>query len=206
MKHDLADRTIVLELKPIPDGSRRLESELKAKFEAARPLGALLDAVAHGIRMLPQTRSENWPRMADFAHWATACERALWPEGTFRDAYDGNRWKATQGAIDDDPVASALRDLMAEEPDWKGTTSELLARLSELVGEPQAKAKSWPTEARALTSRLQNAKASLRQIGIEIRYGKRGPRGRMLFITYTSAAPANGEQTTHTTRATDTSR
>jgi hypothetical protein len=100
MKHDLADRTIVLELKPIPEGSRRLESELKTKFEAARPqiLGALLDAVAHGIRMLPMTRSEGWPRMADFAHWVTACERALWPEGTFRDAYDGNRWKATQGA------------------------------------------------------------------------------------------------------------
>jgi hypothetical protein len=141
-KHDLADRTIVLELKPIPDGSRWLESELKAKFEAARPqiLGALLDALAHGIRMLPETQSEDWPRMADFAHWVTACEGALWPKGTFRDAYDGNRWKATQGAIDDDPVASAVRDLVAKEPDWEGTTSDLLMKLSELVGERQAKA------------------------------------------------------------------
>jgi hypothetical protein len=208
MKHDLADRTIVLELKPISDGARRLESELKAKFEAARPqvLGALLDAVAHGIRMLPKTRSENWPRMADFAHWATACERALWPEGTFRDAYDGNRWQATQAAIDDDPVASAIRVLVAKKPDWEGTTSELLTRLSELVEEREAKTKGWPTEARALTSRLQNAKASLRRIGIDIRTGKRGPRGRRLFITYTSASPANGEQTTLTTRVTDTSR
>jgi Bifunctional DNA primase/polymerase, N-terminal len=208
MKHDLADRTIVLELKPIPDGSRHLESELKANFEAARPqiLGALLDAVAHGLRMLPNTQSEDWPRMADFAHWVTACEGALWPKGSFRDAYGGNRRNATQAAIDDDPVASAVRDLVAKEPEWEGTTSDLLDKLSNLVGERQAKAKGWPTEARALTSRLQNAKASLRRIGIDIRYDKRGPRGRRLFITYSSAAAATSEQATHTTHATDTSR
>jgi hypothetical protein len=138
--------------------------------------------------MLPETQSEDWPRMADFAHWVTACEGALWPKGTFRQAYDGNRWKATQGAIDDDLVASAVRDLVTEKPDWDGTTAELLTALSDLVGERQAKAKGWPTEARALTSRLQNAKASLRRIGIDIRYGKRGPRGRRLFITRAPAA------------------
>ena len=104
-------------------------------------LGALLDAVAHGIRMLPETQSEDWPRMADFAHWATACECALWQRGTFRDAYGSNRRNATQAAIDDDPVASAVRDLVTKEGDWEGTTSELLTKLSQLVGEPQAKAK-----------------------------------------------------------------
>ena len=208
MKHDLADRTIVLELKPIPDGSRRLESKLKADFEAARPqiLGALFDAMAHGIHMLPETQSEDWPRMADFAHWVAACEGALWPKGTFRDAYASNRRNATQAAIDDDPVASAVRDLVTKEGDWEGTTSELLTALSDLVGERQAKAKGWPTEPRALTSRLQTAKASLRRFGIDIRSGKRVARGRRLSITYTPAAPAKGEQTTHTTRTTDTSR
>jgi hypothetical protein len=106
MKHDLADRTIVLELQPIPDDARRLEKELRAKFEAARPriLGALFDIMAHGIRMLPQTQEERWPRMADFAQWATACETAVWSAGTFRKAYAGNRRMATLSAIDDDPV------------------------------------------------------------------------------------------------------
>jgi hypothetical protein len=34
--------------------------------------------------------------MADFALWATACETALWPAGTFTCAYAGDaeqRWK-----------------------------------------------------------------------------------------------------------------
>jgi hypothetical protein len=37
------------------------------RLEAERPpiLGALLDAVAHGLERLPQTRLEKLPRMAD---------------------------------------------------------------------------------------------------------------------------------------------
>ena len=33
--------------------------------------------------MLPQTRLDKLPRMADFALWAAACETAFWPTGTF---------------------------------------------------------------------------------------------------------------------------
>ena len=104
--------------------------------------------------------------------------------------------------VDDDPVASAVLDLMREEPVWKGTTSALLTKLSSLIGERQANAKDWPTEARGLTGRLQNPKASLRRIGIDFSYYKRGSKGRKLHITYT---PPESEQTTHTTRATGTS-
>jgi hypothetical protein len=82
---DLADRAVFLTLEPIPEESRRPEAELWAAFEAERPriLGALLDAVVVGLRMLPETRLPKLPRMADFALWATACGTLLWPAGTF---------------------------------------------------------------------------------------------------------------------------
>jgi hypothetical protein len=59
---DLADRA----LEPIPEERRRPEQELWAAFEAERPriLGVLLDAVAKGLAMLPQTKLEKLPRMA----------------------------------------------------------------------------------------------------------------------------------------------
>ncbi len=38
-----------------------------------------------------RTRLEWRPRMADFALWATACETALWPAGTFTEACESNR-------------------------------------------------------------------------------------------------------------------
>ena len=73
---DLADRSIFLTLKAIPDEQRRTESEMSAKFDVERPkiLGALLDAVSRGLRNLPTTTLARKPRMADFALWASACE------------------------------------------------------------------------------------------------------------------------------------
>ena len=75
---DLADRAVFLTLEPIPGEGRRPEQELWAAFEAERPriLGVLLDAASKGLAMLPQTRLDKLPRMADFALWATACETA----------------------------------------------------------------------------------------------------------------------------------
>jgi hypothetical protein len=95
---DLADRAVFLTLEPIPEERRRPEAELWAAFEAERPriLGVLLDAVVEGLKRLPETHLLKLPRMADFALWATACETALWPAGTFWLAYCGNRDEAVE--------------------------------------------------------------------------------------------------------------
>jgi hypothetical protein len=72
---DLADRAILLMLAPIAERQSRSELAFWREFELARPhiLGAVLDAVAHGLRTLPRVRLKRLPRMADFALWATAC-------------------------------------------------------------------------------------------------------------------------------------
>jgi hypothetical protein len=194
---DLADRAVFLTLEPIPEERRRPEQELWAAFEAERPriLGVLLDAVAKGLAMLPQTKLEKLPRMADFALFATACETALWPAGTFWSAYCGNRDEAVEGVIDADPIAAAVRAVMAARTEWTGTASDLLGALAEVAGERVAKSKSWPDSPRALAGRLRRAAAFLRKIGIEISFGREGrARTRTIRIAATSshAAPENG--------------
>jgi hypothetical protein len=76
---DLLDRGIILYLSEILPENRRSERDLWADFESARPgiLGALLDAVAASLRNLPTTHLPGLPRMADFAQWVVAGERAL---------------------------------------------------------------------------------------------------------------------------------
>jgi hypothetical protein len=188
---DLADRAIFLTLEPIPEERRRPEKELWAAFDKERPqiLGALLDAVSLGLQRLPETRLERLPRMADFALWATACESALWPEGTFWGAYAGNRDKAVDSVIEADPVGSAVRSLMATQTEWTGTASDLLGALSEEVGETVRRAKAWPATARALSGRLRRAATFLRKIGIDISFEKEGrARTRTIHI---NAAPEN---------------
>jgi hypothetical protein len=190
---DLADRAVFLTLEPIPEERRRPEQELWAAFEAERPriLGVLLDAVAKGLAMLPQTKLEKLPRMADFALFATACETALWSPGTFWSAYCGNRDEAVEGVIDADPIAAAVRAVMATRTEWTGTASDLLGALAEAAGERVAKSKTWPDSPRALAGRLRRAAAFLRKIGIEISFGREGrARTRTIHIA-TPPMPEN---------------
>lgn len=183
------DRAVFLTLQPIPEEGRRSEAELWAAFEAERPriLGALLDAVVQGLKRLSETRLEKLPRMADFALWATACETALWPPGTFWAAYCGNRDDAVEGVIEADPIAAAVRSVMATRSEWTGTASDLLGALAEVVGERVAKSKTWPDSPRALAGRLRRAATFLRKIGIEISFGREGrARIRTILIATTS--------------------
>jgi hypothetical protein len=186
---DLADRAVFLTLEPIPEDRRRPEQELWAAFEKERPriLSVLLDAVVQGLKMLPQTRLDKLPRMADFALWATACETAFWPAGTFWTAFCGNRDEAIEGVIDADPIATAVRAIMAARTQWTGTASDLLGVLGEAAGEAQRKARTWPDSPRALAGRLRRAATFLRRIEISFRREGRA-RTRTIRI---SAVPEN---------------
>jgi hypothetical protein len=188
---DLADRGLFLTLEPIPEDKRRPEQKMWAAFEAERPciLGALLTAVVEGLKRLPEMRLEKLPRMADFALWASACETALWPAGTFWSAYCGNRDEAVQGVIDADPIATAVRTLIATRTVWTGTASDLLGTLAELIGERASKSKTWPDNPRALAGRLRRAATFLRKIGIEIAFKKEG-RARTRIIEVTACSPS----------------
>ncbi|MGD9541203.1 hypothetical protein [Methylocystis sp.] len=193
---DLADRAVFLTLEPIPEEHRRPETELWAAFETERPrlLGVLFDAVVEGLKRLTETHLPRLPRMADFALWATACEPALWPTGTFWSSYNGNRDQAVEGVIDADLIAAAVRALMATRTEWTGTASELLGALAELAGERAAKAKTWPDSPRALAGRLRRAATFLRKIAIDIGFEREGrARTRMIRITTgQSSAPETG--------------
>jgi putative DNA primase/helicase len=109
---DLRDRSLVIELPPIPPDKKCTEREFYCELELVRPqvLGALLDAVSAALRNLDRMRLEELPRMADFAVWVAAAEEALpWEPGAFLMAYAGNRAEADEGALDNDPVAVAVR-------------------------------------------------------------------------------------------------
>jgi hypothetical protein len=101
---DFQDRAIILPLEPM--ARYRTEQELNIDFERQRAgiFGALLDLLVQGVRMLPETRLTNPPRMADFARWAVACGLA-----TFEAAYATNRQNAISVILEHDPLAQAVR-------------------------------------------------------------------------------------------------
>lgn len=194
---DLTDRAVLLTLKPIPKAQRKREADLNTAFEAKRPLilGGLLDAVATGLRRLPQVRLAESPRMADFAHWVTACEPALWPEGTFMRAYQDNRAVAVDCVIDADLVASAVRLLMESMSEWAGTATDLLSTLSLQAGEQITRSRYWPDNPRALSVRLRRYATALRETGIEVVLDQREghDRDRLIHLRRSTITKGNGE-------------
>jgi hypothetical protein len=169
-----------------------MERELWREFEVVRPriLGALLDAAAHGLRRLSRVRLERSPRMADFALWATACETALWPPGTFLRVYDANRRTAIEGVIEADPVAAFVREIMAVRSSWAGRASDLLrARIPAGEDVPDRTA-GWPRNPRALAGRLRRCQTFLRTVGIHIAFSREGRTGsRMIRMTSLTKSP-----------------
>jgi hypothetical protein len=166
---DLADRSYSVTLPRIDDRDRRTEAELDAAFEAAaaRILGALLDAVACGLRREPTLGRLVLPRMADAARWVVACEPACpWPAGAYLEAYAGVRAEMIAAGIAGDVVASAVLSHVERSPGrtWTGTADELLAQLDSARngGRPP---RGWPETPRALSGRLTRAAPLLRGVG-----------------------------------------
>ena len=177
-RSDLADRALFIALRPIGEEQRRSETDLWRDLQLARPriLGALLDAAAHGLRTLDCVHLDRLPRMADFALWATACESALWPAGTFARAYAANRRTAIEEIIDADPIAGCVREFMSGRSSWSGTAADLVR--SNLGGRGGSR---WPTTPRALAGRLRRAQTFLRALGIEIAFSREGRAGNRII-------------------------
>jgi hypothetical protein len=173
---DLADRSVVLHLESIPDEKRKTERQMSHALERDRPkiFGAILDALVTALERFDDVDLESLPRMADFAMWAKAAEPAFpVEEGTFMDAYTENRSEASETALEADPVASAVRNLLEHKKSkpsgkaaWIGTMKELLEDLRGHVPNPDRPPSGFPSSHQSLTSQLRRVMPVLRDAGV----------------------------------------
>jgi hypothetical protein len=144
---DLADRTLYVGLTAVPESERRTEPEFWAEVEREGPaiLGALLNALVTGLKRLPTLELKTLPRMATFAEFVTACETEFWPEGTFLAAYRSNAGSADADVLENDAAVSALRAFMDDKREWRGTATQLLYELVNIVKRPEREAEAAHT-------------------------------------------------------------
>jgi hypothetical protein len=138
---------------------------------AAQNFSTLLDALAAGLRRLPEMKLAQLPRMADFAAWVTACEQSLGlVPGGFLAAYERSRTDAQNLSLEVSPLYDPLREL-AGIP-FRGTTSDLLAKLNRLVSDDIRRSPVWPRSPSALSNTLRRMAAYLRSAGIELEFNR----------------------------------
>jgi hypothetical protein len=176
-KSDLADRTITLNMTRISSEHRRSSIKLKHEFEQARSLifGALLDAMAHGLRELPRVRLSRAPRMVDYCEWGIACEGAYSEAGTFLAAFERGATEATEGVIELNPVAVVALAFMTDRTSWRGTTSQLYAQVMDRDPSEQGATRdpAWPKGVARFGLALRNCETVLRKVGVELVTGER---------------------------------
>ncbi|MBK8170546.1 MAG: primase alpha helix C-terminal domain-containing protein [Sandaracinaceae bacterium] len=174
VRHDLADRTLVLTLPSITNKNRRSAKTLAADFELARPriLGALLDGLSCALANA-DTFSDVEPiaRMHDFTILGLAASAAFgWDPASFVAAHRANHQEATERANDADVVVAALRAFADREGTWSGTMSELHHLLSREVGEEVARSRAWPQASNSLSVRIKRIEHGLAAVGIKLQF------------------------------------
>jgi hypothetical protein len=178
---DLLSRAIIIACPNIPEKVRRREDVLWAEFEQIRPriLGALVSAMAIGLRRMASINVPNLPRMADFAHWGTAIEPAFgWPNGSFISAFKSNQSVSRKAIVEGDALAIALIKIAHEEDrngttGFEGTATALYQRLDSSHDGREALRKSRCENAISLGSRVRRLAPGLRHIGLDV-----DPEGR----------------------------
>lgn len=172
---DLADRALMIELPVIPDRERRHEAAMNAAFAEAKPriLGALLDAVAYGLRHQRDVRLDNLPRLADFAVWISACEGAYTTPGATMAAFAANVSDAAETVLQNNAVCVALMAFMeANSGYWRGKPAALFTSLRTWAPDGTIRERSWPKNPQTLSNSLRLAMPSLRKRNIFIVKGK----------------------------------
>jgi len=178
-RSDLLDRCLIVWLPAIAEEGRRREEEIVTAFEQVQPkiFGALLDGLSGALRELSHTKLDKLPRMADFALWVTAAEKAIgWDHGDFIAAYQGNRNSANDLAIESSPVGQPLLEFVEANQGWDGSASELLNAIEQRVSEQIKRHNGWPKNGRSLAGHLKRLSPNLRLAGWEVEYHREASR------------------------------
>ncbi len=185
---DLLDRSLILTLPPVPDRSRIAEARLWGDFKKVYPklFGSVLDLLSASMRELPRVKLRRSPRMADFARWGVAVERALgWPKGSFQSAYERNLELANDQAIHSQSVGPAILHFVSSQSAsrWQGTCGELLEGLTRSAGEGERRDRQWPRSPQQLGRLLRRLGVNFRRAGFEVLFWREGKlSSRMISI------------------------
>lgn len=176
---DLMERAIPITLSPMPNGTRKTESELLTELDQLLPgiLAALYDAVSHALRMFDDIEPPRHLRMADAARWIKAAEEGLGEKpGAIIDAIAVAQHEFVVDRVNDDPLVMKLRAITREKP-FEGYIGDLFATF-ELSVE-----RNLPQSPSRLSSQLARMRPAMVKAGVTVEFLDKDRRGRKIRIS-----------------------
>lgn len=176
---DLMDRAIMVRLNRIDSSNRATEEKLNKDFQNALPdiLGAIFQIISKTLIRLNKVNIKKLPRMADFAKYgyciAESIEKGLGNE--FLKQYEENQQFATESMVGDSPVLECVRYIQGNDGYWKGSMTQLLHKMNEILPELYIGRKfpyGFPTSASVLSRKLNTYKYDLEMLGLNVEIGR----------------------------------
>lgn len=131
-RHDLLDRSIVLDLPPLV--TRQSEVSLRENFKKDHPkiLGHLLNVLSDSLKHEGESDYSD-SRMTDFTRMVENAHRSLnWDKHYFRHVYKENRDKASLKTIESNPFISSIVELMEGYDKRRFKKTDLLTEIGKL--------------------------------------------------------------------------
>lgn len=171
---DLAERMVRVTLDPLT-GRVLPDAEMVARRQKLKPalLGAVFDEVVLLLQALPRlkTPEEGWPRLADYGMVLAALDYQH--DGGALSRYVTGLTDAAVGIVTDDPLASAVMDLVAEDKVVEMSATRLFALLRRDDDDVLRvdSDRSWKTPA-IMSGLLKRAAPGMLAAGVEISWGR----------------------------------
>ncbi|CAM3474092.1 hypothetical protein [Parendozoicomonas haliclonae] len=167
---DLIDRCVSIELEALPDNQRKSKKCLEEEYAEAHPriLGALFQLIADALKVLPEIKLENPPRLVDFGYMGEAVGRVMGSQHSFNDLLRANKKELILTSLETSPVCMALIKLCENSQSdlvYRGNYAGLLSRL-----EPYRPRSSvgWVTSGKGLANALKRHAAGFHEVGINL--------------------------------------
>ena len=163
---DLAERSLLFELRKISEEKRITDAAFWAAFKKDRPviLGAILDTLVKAINILPNLQTKSLHRMADANLEMLAIAVALGKtEQEFQEILGRNNKKLQESYAENNAFVNAIVDFIRTHGNQDAPASKIYDRLR---GTKARDVKDFPNSASALSKRLNREKEALEQMGI----------------------------------------
>jgi hypothetical protein len=178
---DLLDRSILLSLPTMEEGSRKTERELFDQVSSALPgiLGSLYSLISVALRYERSVEAPRAIRMADAAAWISAAERGTdFPKGTFLEAIVQSQTNSVVDRIRENSLVLWLEAIIADGP-YEGGVGHLHELLMIRNDRPD---RSFPRTPAHLSNQLQRLRPAMAKAGLFVELERRGRDGRTVRI------------------------
>lgn len=166
-KSDLAERTLLFELKAIPKAQRKTDVEFWGGFNRDLPLilGAIFDTLVKAMELLPTVAHEGLHRMADANEEMLAIAMALGMSQTeFQQLLWGNNAKLQAAYAQNNPFVDAVIDYIRSRGKVDAPASRVYA---DFVNSVQGSHRYLPETPSHFSRKLNEEKDALLQCGIQ---------------------------------------